>query len=106
MYWWEPADSFYPGNVLAECAFGQFYTMLVVEQSNEGWHGLLLKDITFDAERGDTSLELVDEMVFDAKYAAVQWCESMDTTRAPMDEDYSDEAYWDEMLNSYDESGI
>ena len=86
MYAWEPVRSpVYTGSVLAEATPGAYYDVLAVEQSNEGWHGFLLKHVVFDEDRGDSELEIMDEQLFIAKYDAVAWCEACDLDKAPED---------------------
>ena len=90
-YEWEPTpDTYYPMAVLAERTFGYFYNVLAVEQTNEGWHGILLD---FGGDTFSPELEMVDEQVFDSKYAAVLWAESVDQGKY-QESEVDDAEFW------------
>lgn len=94
MYDWFPCPNYYPQSVLAEGTFGTYYSQLGIEQSNEGWHGLLFK-------LEDEEFVLADEQVFPSKYEAVQWAEGADiklNAMYPSDDDDDEAGYWEAFL--------
>lgn len=92
-YEWEPSpETYYPMAVLAERTFGYFYNVLAVEQTNEGWHGILLDYGGTDPFAPE--LELVDEQVFAAKYDAVLWAESVDQGKYQESEPVDDQDWF------------
>lgn len=103
MYTWEPVeDSFYPFGFHPEQTMGVFYDALHVEQTNEGWHGMLLSWYQ-DEDTMGAYLAMLDEQVFPAKYDAVLWCEAVDKgkaqTAAETDDDPDSAEYWEMVLS-------
>jgi hypothetical protein len=71
---WVPAHAaYYDTNVNPIIQAGLHYDMLYVEQSNEGWHGILTE---FDGD----DLVIVDEAVFPTEMEAQEWALFADTS--------------------------
>ena len=105
---WDPTDeTYYPDGVMAERAMGIHYDLLQVEQTLDGWHGIVMvwnaPEEFSDTEPG---LCLADEAVFTAKYDATTWCETKNTNAAEAQralaiyqEDEDSVEFWDAMLD-------
>lgn len=86
IYFWDPTTPHWEEGAMAERAGGYYFDMLQVEQTNEGWHGMVFLTIVDEDDEGYYGhIELIDEQVFSFREEAVMWCEVLDETRAKAD---------------------
>lgn len=81
MYEWEPCEPYYVFGTQSGQSIATHFAMLQVEQTIEGWHGILLTYMSTDAYGDEVDvgyLGMVDEAVFPSKYEAIAWCEKRD----------------------------
>lgn len=108
MIYWDPTDdTFYPDGVNAENGAGVHFDCLQVEQTLDGWHGIVM--IMSMVDEVVFELCMVDEAVFGAKYDAIMWCETKDRNGAEAaravaiyQEDEDGIEFWDAMLDGMD----
>jgi hypothetical protein len=82
MYEWEPwEETYYVYGTQPGRTTGMFYDALHVEQTVEGWHGIILGFVP-SSEFGDDydseGFAMLDEKVFHSQGMAMGWCELRD----------------------------
>lgn len=94
IYQWEPIeDTFYSFGDYPWRTTGLFYDGLHVEQTIEGWHGILLQwhpGDKYEEDYDPPGFAMVDEQVFPTQEEAQDWCEVRDQARIPEGDDLLD----------------
>lgn len=111
IFWEHTHETYYPDGVMAENAVGISYDVLQVEQTLDGWHGIVMVwNAPEEFSEVEPGLCMADESVFPAKYDAVLWCETKDKNQAEAEraiaiyeEDEDGVEFWDAMLDDFED---